>query len=234
MPRLRFKPLHELLQLIFPDVCCHCGEPLVGDERHLCTRCMAQIPWAHHAFSPGNEVEQRLAGRIPLKAGAALLLFRQGNLAQTIVHQIKYEGNLAMAQQYGRLLGAELQSSGRFSNIDCHVPVPLHRRRKRQRGYNQSELLCDAMAEVMHLPVVAGNLYRRRYTDTQTHKNRQARMDNMKEVFAVRHPEHFEDKHILLVDDIITTGATTENCYHALRTVPNLQISIAALAVTAS
>lgn len=234
MPRLRFKPLHELLQLIFPDVCCHCGEPLVGDERHLCTRCMAQIPWAHHAFSPGNEVEQRLAGRIPCQAGAALLLFRQGNIAQTIIHQIKYKGNLAMAQQYGRLLGNELLSSGRFSDIDCLVPVPLHRRRKRQRGYNQSELLCNAMSEVMHLPVVTDNLYRRRYTDTQTHKNRQARMDNMKEVFAVHRPERFENKHILLVDDIITTGATTENCYHALSNILNLRISIAALAVTSS
>ena len=234
MPPLRFNPLHDLLQLFYPDLCCHCGEPLVGDERHLCTRCMAKIPWAHHALAPGNEVEQRLAGRIPCQSAAALLLFRQGNIAQTIVHQIKYRGNLAMAQQYGRLLGAELQSSGRFSNIDCLVPVPLHRRRKRHCGYNQSELLCEAMAEVMHLPVVADNLYRRHYTDTQTHKNRQARMDNMKEVFAVRHPERFENKHILLVDDIITTGATTENCYHALRIVPNLQISIAALAVTAS
>ena len=139
-----------------------------------------------------------------------------------------------MAQQYGRLLGTELLSSGRFSDIDCLVPVPLHRRRKRHRGYNQSELLCEAMSEVMHLPVVTGNLYRRRYTDTQTHKNRQARMDNMKEVFAVRHPEHFENQHILLVDDIITTGATTENCYHALSSIPHLRISIAALAVTAS
>ena len=103
-----------------------------------------------------------------------------------------------MAKQYGRLLGAELQSSGRFGDIDCLVPVPLHRRRK------------------------------------QTHKDRQARMDNMKEVFAVRHPEYFENKHILLVDDIITTGATTENCYHALCAVPNLRISIASLAVTSS
>ncbi len=234
MQRLHFKPLHELLQLIFPDVCCYCGEPLVGDERHLCTHCLAQIPWARHAFFPGNEVEQRLVGRIPCQAGAALLLFRQGNIAQTIVHQIKYEGNLAMAKQYGRLLGAELQSSGRFGDIDCLVPVPLHRRRKRQRGYNQSELLCEAMAEIMHRPVVTDNLYRQRYTDTQTHKDRQARMDNMKEVFAVRHPEYFENKHILLVDDIITTGATTENCYHALCAVPNLRISIASLAVTSS
>jgi len=234
MPPLRFNPLHDLLRIIYPDVCIHCGEPLVGDERHLCTRCMAQIPWTHSASACENEVELRLAGRIPYVAGAALLLFRRGNIAQSIVHQIKYHSNLALAKQYGHLLGAELLASGRFNDIDCLVPVPLHRRRKRQRGYNQSELLCDAMAENMHVPVVTGNLYRRRYTDTQTRKNRLARMDNMKEVFAIRHPERFENKHILLVDDIITTGATTENCYHALRHIPGLSISIAALAVTSS
>ena len=89
MPLLRSNPLHDLLQLFYPDPCCHCGAPLAGDERHLCTRCMAKIPWAHHALAPGNEVEQRLAGRIPCQSAAALLLFRQGNIAQTIVHQIK-------------------------------------------------------------------------------------------------------------------------------------------------
>ena len=153
-------------------------------------------------------------------------------MAQSVVHQIKYYGNLRLARQFGHLLGSELVASGRFVDVDCLIPVPLHRRRKWQRGYNQSELLCKAMAEVLHKPVVTGNLIRRRYTTSQTRKNRQDRMDNMKEVFAVRHPERLVDRHILLVDDIITTGATIENCYFALRDIPGLRISIAALAAT--
>ena len=227
------RPLRELSRIIFPTLCCHCGEPLVGDEQELCTSCLVQLPWTHNAPIPENEVELRLAGRVPCQSAAALLYFRQGNVAQTIVHQIKYYGNLCLAKQYGQLLANELLASGRFGDIDLLVPVPLHPRRKLQRGYNQSQLLCEAMSAVMHLPVVTGNLYRRRYTDSQTHKNRLARMDNMKEVFAIHRPKQFENKHILLVDDIITTGATTENCYHVLRTIPNLRISIASLAVTA-
>jgi ComF family protein len=181
---------------------------------------------------PNNDVELRLAGRVPYQAAAALFLFRQGSVVQDVVHQIKYHGNLHLAHRFGCLLGDELVGSKRFDDIDCLVPVPLHPWRKWQRGYNQSELLCRAMAEVMGKPVITNNLIRRRYTSSQTHKSRQDRMDNMKEVFAVRRPEEFENKHILLVDDIITTGATTENCYHALRSVDNLKISVAALAVT--
>ena len=222
----------ELLQLVYPALCCHCGEPLVGDEDSLCTHCMCHLTWARHAAMPNNDVELRLAGRVPYQAAAALFLFRQGSVVQDVVHQIKYHGNLHLAHRFGCLLGNELVSSKRFDDIDCLVPVPLHPWRKWQRGYNQSELLCRAMAEVMGKPVITNNLIRRRYTSSQTHKSRQDRMDNMKAVFAVRRPKEFENKHILLVDDIITTGATTENCYHALRSVDNLKISVAALAVT--
>lgn len=232
MRQLRFRPLQDLSRIIFPALCCHCGEVLVGDERFLCTACLSHLPWARHAAIPNNETEQRIAGRIPATAAAALLIFHKGNVTQDIVHQIKYHGNTQMARQYGRMLGTELLQSGRFDNIDMIVPVPLHWWRKLQRGYNQSELICNAMAQVMHLPVMTGNLYRKRYTSSQTHKTRQDRLQNMKDVFAVRHPEQFEHTHILLVDDIITTGATTESCYHALQNIPKLQISIACLALT--
>jgi len=227
-------PLRELLHIIFPALCCHCGAVLVGDERQLCTACLSRLPWARLAAVPDNEVELRLAGRVPCQSAASLLLFRQGNVAQTVVHQIKYQGNLPLAQQFGRLLGEELLASGRFGDVDCLVPVPLHPLRKLKRGYNQSELLCRAMSTVMGKPVVVGNLVRRRYTATQTRKNRQARMDNMAGVFAVRRPASFEGKHLLLVDDIITTGATTESCYTALRSIPALRISVASLAIASN
>lgn len=224
--------LRSLLSVLFPSLCCHCGEPLVGNEKDLCTNCMFLIPWTGHAAQEGNSTEQRLLGQMPLQAAASLMMFQQGNVAQSIVHQIKYHGNARLAHQYGRLLGETLQQSGRFSSIDCLVPVPLHRRRRRQRGYNQSQLICEAMAEVLHVPVISDNLYRRFYTESQTHKKRDSRFDNMQEAFGVRRPTQFENQHILLVDDIITTGATTLSCYHALKPIAGLRISVASLAIT--
>lgn len=223
--------LHDLLLIIFPATCCHCGTLLVGSERHLCTHCLSNIAWASSAAHPNNESEQRLSGIIPIQAAATLLFFKKGSVAQTIIHQIKYHGNTQMAKQYGHLLGQEICSSGRFSDIDYIIPVPLHWWRKMRRGYNQSELLCQAISDITHTPVISRNLYRRRYTQSQTHRGRIGRFQNMRNVFDVRNPHQLEGKHILLVDDILTTGATTESCYRVLSSIPGLRISVATLAI---
>ena len=224
--------LRDLLNIIFPAICIHCGKPLVGNEKHLCTFCLSEIPWTHQAPQPNNTAEMRLLGRIPIQAAAALMTFKKGNVTQSIIHEIKYHGNTHLAYQFGRLLGNELLNSGRFDHIDYIVPVPLHWWRKLRRGYNQSQLICEAMAETMAKPVISRNLYRQKYTTSQTHKSRVDRLDNMSGVFAVRKPQQFENKHILLVDDILTTGATTEGCYRALAHIHGLQISVATLAIT--
>jgi len=224
--------LRDLTHIIFPALCIHCGKPLVGNERKLCTHCLAEIPWTHQAQQPDNIAEMRLVGRIPIKAAAALMTFKKGNVTQSIVHEIKYRGNTQLAHQFGRILGNELLSSGRFSDVDYIIPVPLHWWRKMRRGYNQSQLICEAMAEVMGKPVIINNLFRRKYTSSQTRKSRTDRLDNMNGVFAIRKPQRFENKHILLIDDILTTGATTEGCYRALSTIPGMQISVATLAIT--
>lgn len=221
----------DALRIVFPELCCHCGKILVGDEQDLCTDCLCQIPWARLAEMPDNAVEQRLSG-YHVQAAASLLIFRKGNIGQTIIHQIKYHGNLRLAHTYGRLLGNELKQSGRFNDIDGIVPVPLHFLRRIKRGYNQSEQIAQAVAEVLQCPVLTCNLYRKRYTATQTHKNRTERHKNMQNVFAVRHPEQLSGKHILLLDDVITTGATTTSCFLALSQIPDLRVSIASLAVT--
>lgn len=222
----------DLLRIVFPTLCIHCGKPLVGNEQNICTVCLSEIPWTHQSKQRDNVTEMRLLGRVPAKAAAALMTFKKGNVAQSIVHEIKYHGNIYLAHQFGHILGEELLHSGRFSDIDYIVPVPLHWWRMLRRGYNQSQLLCEAMAEVMEKPVVYGNLYRKKYTPSQTRKSRADRLDNMSGVFAIRNPKQFENKHILLVDDILTTGATTEGCYRSLSAIPNLQISVAALAIT--
>ena len=132
----------------------------------------------------------------------------------------------------GRQLGLHLNKSGLFDDVDLLMPVPLHRNKERRRGYNQSLLLCEGIIQTFPRPIVSGNLIRTRHTESQTHKTRIERLDNMKGVFALKNPDELKGKHILLIDDVITTGATTEACWMALRSVEGVQISIASLAIS--
>ena len=225
------KMMRELWRILLPQLCIHCGEPLVGDEKDLCTHCIAQIAWLHNNTAEDNMAEMRLAGLFPFQSAAALTRFRKGTVTQSIVHQIKYYHNTRLAKQFGHLLGETLVASGRFNDVDCLMPVPLHPVKHLRRGYNQSQLLCEAMADVMHLPIESHCLYRRRYTKSQTRKSRQQRQKNMQDVFALHHADRLTGKHILLVDDILTTGSTTSACADVLTTIPGLRISLAFLAV---
>jgi len=223
--------MRSLLRLFFPRVCAVCGAPLVGDEQHICTRCMLSLPLALGAKEANNFVEKRFWGRIPIEAATSLLLFQRGNPSQKILHEIKYYGNERLARFMGRQLGNWIVDTQRFDDVDLIIPVPLHRRKERRRGYNQSLLLCRGISEVFPRPIETGNLIRQKMTDTQTHKNREQRLDNMQCVFTIRNPQALNHKHVLLIDDVITTGATTEACYQVLSMIEGLQISIASLAV---
>lgn len=221
----------EIYRLIYPATCYCCGTPLVGDERMICTQCMAHIPYSYQISITDNLTEQRLGGRIPLEAGGSLLLYKKGLSSQTILHQIKYYGNTRLAKFMGRQLGTEILQSKRFDDIDIIVPVPLHWRRKWERGYNQSEIIAKGIAQILKKPIINNALYRKHYTQTQTHKNREERYHNMQGVFATRHTELLKGKHILLVDDVITTGTTSEACCIALKGIPGLRISVVSLAI---
>lgn len=179
----------------------------------------------------GNYLEQRYQGRIPVEAAMALLQFQRGNSTQKILHNIKYYNNQPLATIMGRQMGLMLKESGRFDSVDLLMPVPLHPRKERQRGYNQSLLLCQGIAEVWPKPISHGNLIRHTNTKSQTHKSREERLANMEDVFEMLRPEELKDKHILLIDDVITSGATTEGCCLALLSETRLRISIASLAV---
>ena len=233
-PALRsaYTALRSLFRLFFPRNCALCGEPLVGDEHDICSHCLLEIPELYTTLGSDNFIERRLRGRIPICESTALLLFQRHNLTQKILHQIKYYSNEKLAVAMGERLGLHIAECRLFDDVDIIVPVPLHRRKQRQRGYNQSLLLCKGIVRNFPRPIVTDNLVRIRYTETQTRKSRQERLDNMKDVFAVTDPSALQGKHLLLVDDVITTGATTEACWLALQHVDNVRISVAALAVT--
>lgn len=226
-----FSPLQDLLSIFFPSYCYSCGQPLVGDERYLCGKCLLHLPTTHYAAVPDNLTEQRFMGRFPFQAATSLLYYEHGGEAQKLVHHIKYYEKVSFAEQMGRMLGRELTASGRFDQVELLVPIPLHPLKQLRRGYNQSELLCKGIAATFPRPICTNAVKRRTNTTSQTNKNRIQRMDNMQDVFLLKRPQAIEGKHILVVDDVITTGATTSACCQELLKAPDVTISIASLGI---
>ena len=234
MRRYRLQPLRELADILFPRHCLHCGQLLVGDERFLCTHCWLHLPRTHNAAVSDNETEQHFQAHREVTTAMSLLHFFPDSASRDIIHHIKYRGARKLALSMGKMIGEQLVDSGRFASVDLLVPVPLHPKRERQRGYNQSELLCRGIAQVLQRPVSIGNLVRTVNTESQTHKTAEERKENVNGVFQVRKPEKYRGRHILLVDDVITTGSTTAACCDALRKAGVTHISIASLALASS
>ena len=234
MRAFRLRPLKELTDIIFPRHCVCCGQMLLGDERHLCTSCLMHLPYTCNAAVAGNDTEQHFQAYHDMVAAMSLLYFSHHEDTRRIVHRIKYGGDRRLAVAMGRLMGETLVHSRRFADIDVLIPVPLHRRREQQRGYNQSEMLCRGIALQTGRPVSTGNLVRTVNTASQTHMNIDERAANVHGVFTVRQPAKLAGLHILLVDDVITTGSTTSACCDALYEAGNVTVSVASLALTAT
>ncbi|MCR5822227.1 MAG: ComF family protein [Bacteroidales bacterium] len=223
--------LRELFRFLFPTQCVSCGNVLVGSELQLCAKCLKALPTTNYAVIAGNEAECRLRQLIPVEAAMALLHFRQGEVSQHIVHAVKYHGNSELGLMMGRQMGIALQHSDRFTDIDLMVPVPLHFTRRLQRGYNQSRLLCEGIAQVFRCPVESRAIRRVRRTETQTHKSHIERIANVEGAFRVVRPDLLEGRHVLIVDDVMTTGATIASCARPVLELPGTRVSVATLTV---
>jgi ComF family protein len=194
--------------------------------------CINRLPvtgFHHHA---GNSIEKIFWGRMPVTDAASYLYFSKDSLLQHIVHELKYKGNKELGLFMGRKMGEVLLQTHRFQNIDALVPLPLFAARERKRGYNQALILCMGIAEVLSLPVLDKAIRRHTLSETQTNKNRIDRWLNMQGKFELLHPDAIAGKHILLVDDVITTGATLEACGQELLTTPATRLSIMTMAYT--
>jgi ComF family protein len=226
--------LHHLLNLFFPKSCAGCHALLLSDEKVICTECRHEIPLTNHHLIVENEVMQKFYGRIPLEFGSALFYFHKKGIVQEMIHLLKYKGHEDISQLVGDWYGAILKDVQIVEHIDYIVPVPLHKKRLKERGYNQVEGFGKALSVQLGIPYEDQLLFRKLHTKTQTKKDLLGRADVIDTVFEASYSETHIDKHFLLIDDVITTGSTLEACSKALLKIPGAKISIVCMAMAQS
>lgn len=221
--------LQGLVSIFYPDLCAVCGNVLLFNEQVLCLKCLAHLPRAGFHSCPDNEVARLFWGRIPVRNATSFIIFNKDSQYRGILHALKYKGRQHIGSEMGRLFGLELRDTP-FASADIIHPVPLHPAQLRKRGYNQSELIASGMAKSLQIPVFNNLITRAFNTASQTRKLRYERWENVRNTFRIISPMMLSNKHVLLVDDVITTGATTEACAGALLSVNGVTVSIASLA----
>ena len=222
--------ISDFLNLFFPEVCMACGNSLYQGEKVLCTKCLLKLPRTGFHQHAENPVTQLFWGRAPIDYGTSYFFFRKSSKVQHLLHQLKYNGHPEVGVFCGGLLGMELMKSSYFSDLDYIIPVPLHPRKQQKRGYNQSVQIDRGMSEHMKASLDSTTLYRKINSSTQTQKGRYERFKNMDGIFGLRDGWKLENKHVVLVDDVITTGSTLEACALTLLQIPGIRVSVATLA----
>ncbi len=222
--------LFDFLSLFIPEICITCEDKLLASENYICLKCLYDLPRTNFHKIEGNQVEQLFWGRVKIEKATSWFYFRKGSRYQSLIHFLKYKGLKELGEVLGESFASEISNSNYFNSIDVIVPVPLHKKKKKKRGYNQSEWIAKGMAKILNVPVSSENLVRLKHTNTQTRKSRFERWENVEDIFQVLDPGSLEGKHILLVDDVVTTGSTLEACAFSLLKHKNIKVSIATLA----
>lgn len=221
-----------LSSLLFPHTCAACGTNQLTAENGICTACLWAIPSTGFLEVPDNEIDKIFRGRIPVEHAAASTYFTRQSMVQSILHQLKYSYRKELGLQLGQWMGHQLSTCYWMKEIDCLLPMPLHPGRKAKRGYNQAELLCDGIHQQTGLAINNNLLERTTATRSQTTQHRAERWHNMKDVFQINSPSHLENMHTLLVDDVVTTGATLEAMGEKILAIPGTKLSILCFAYT--
>lgn len=223
--------LKSLVNLFFPKVCYACLNLLGDHEDAICLDCRHDLPVTNFHFDNTNNVAKVLYGRAQIEAGTALFRFEKKGKVQQLIHNLKYKGHQHIGFILGNWLGGELKTIEAFKNIDIVIPVPLHKKKLKKRGFNQVTRFGEQIAEALNAEYRDDVLIKVTNTKSQVNKKRFSRWINHTELFTMNHPNTIKNKHVLLVDDIITTGATLEACITVLNEVENIKISIATMAI---
>jgi ComF family protein len=222
--------LEDFISLIFPQYCLACYNALLKGEQVVCTACMLEMPHTLGHLDPENPLKKRLSLRIPLTYAFAIFRFSKSSRVQALLHALKYRQQPEVGVALGKMYGEKLVEAGMLNAWDIIVPIPLHASRFRKRGYNQSERFAEGLSEKLNIPVIANAVRRNHRTETQTRKSKRHRWENVKSVFELGQANQLNGRRILLVDDVITTGATLEACAIVLLEAGCFELSIACIA----
>lgn len=222
---------HDLINLFYPRLCNICEQELLKNEPVICATCIHDLPVTTYHLYNENPVQKVFYGRVEIENATALLEFHKKSGVQRLIHQLKYKGQQEIGSFLGKWMGAQILENNTFPGVEMVIPVPLHRKKLKQRGYNQVEKFGRELSIALQVPYIDTALVKKSFSSTQTIKARLARWGNMEESFVLADPAVVANKHILLVDDIITTGATLEACATVLKEAGDVKISIATMAI---
>jgi len=224
--------LQKIFALFYPKLCLTCETQLLQNEQILCAACRNQLPETDFINTPNNLIETALKGRVPFVAATSLLFYRKKGIVQSLIHSLKYKNKQEVGVFFGKWMGEQLKKSTRFESVDVIIIVPLHSSRHKQRGYNQLSVFADVLSDYLKIPVCDNVLIKVNVSNSQTKKDRLSRFEKINERFKIVDTTILTGKHILLVDDVFTTGATIEACANEILETPKVKISIATMVVS--
>ncbi|MGB0840429.1 MAG: ComF family protein [Chitinophagales bacterium] len=222
----------SLLNLVYPNNCAACGRRLVVQENLICLHCLTSLPQSNQHLVSDNALAQRFWGQVKIGQAAAFYRFTKNSRIQRLIHQLKYQSRTEVGVLLGELYGQQLKKDKAFTEIDLIIPIPLHPVKQKRRGFNQSDYFAEGLANVLGVPWYSDAVIRTVYTETQTRKTSTERWKNVEAIFSVKRPELLMHKHTLLVDDLITTGATITSCAQTILDVEQTKVSLSAIAFT--
>lgn len=223
--------IKNLLNLFFPKVCVACHHLLTDNEEHICTSCRHELPLTNYHFEGDDPVKKVFYGRVKLQRATALFRFQKKGKVQTLLHNLKYRGHEQISEFLGSWLGSELVQSNNYEDVDIVIPVPIHKRKRRIRGYNQVSKFGEEIAKSLNADYDESILVKKRRTTSQVFKQRESRWNRSEESLELNNWEQLSGRHILLVDDLITTGSTIEACSNVLQKAHDIKISVASMAI---
>ncbi len=223
--------IKDFFNLLYPRQCLSCGCNLNANEHSICIHCFAHLPYTNYHLDKENAVCTLFWGRVDIEFASAFVFFTKKGKVQQLMHKLKYENKPEIGVLLGRIYGSILKENDIYSKVDMIIPVPLHPQKLKKRGYNQSCKIAEGLSEGLGIKLNTESVVREIFTETQTRKDRFSRWKNVKDVFKIVSPEALKNKHILLVDDVITTGATIAGLATVLQEVENIKISIVSLAI---